>query len=91
MTIHPISENQADEKTKRIYQMLKNSLKTDPLPIFFTYLSLFPEYFSFLTNQIIPNLNEKDFNFVVNQEYFQEKFGEKTPPLLFTKKINLKK
>lgn len=65
--INPINENQADEKTKKIYQEIKEVFNTNHLPIFFTFLAPFPEYFSFLTNQIIPNINDQNFLSLVNE------------------------
>lgn len=67
MSISPILENQADEKIKKIYQEIKKVFKTNHLPIFFTFLAPFPEYFSFLTNQIIPNLNDQNFLSLVGE------------------------
>lgn len=76
MSISPILENQADEKTKKIYQEIKKVFKTNHLPIFFTFLAPFPEYFSFLTNQIIPNLNDQNFLSLVGE------MGEKISELI---------
>lgn len=76
MSISPFLENQADEKTKKIYQEIKKVFKTNHLPIFFTFLAPFPEYFSFLTSQIIPNLNDQNFLSLVGE------MGEKISELI---------
>ena len=59
--IKPISDEQASDKIKEKYQIIKQALDSLTLPIFFTYISVFPEYFDYITNQLIINLNDKKF------------------------------
>jgi hypothetical protein len=67
MSISPIFESQADEKTKKIYQQLKQAFGVSKPPIFFCYLAPFYEYFSYITDQIIANLNNEKFIEIINE------------------------
>jgi hypothetical protein len=65
--IFPIFESQADEKTKEVYQQLKQAFGVSKTPIFFCYLAPFYEYFSYITDQIIDNLNNEKFIEIINE------------------------
>jgi hypothetical protein len=65
--ISPIFEPQADEKIKKVYQQLKKAFSVAKPPIFFCYLAPFYEYFSYITDQIIANLNNKKFIEIINE------------------------
>jgi hypothetical protein len=65
--ISPIFEPQADEKIKKVYQQLKKVFSVAKPPIFFCYLAPFYEYFSYITDQIIANLNNKKFIEIINE------------------------
>jgi len=67
MPISPIFEFQADEKTKAIYQQIKQAFSVSKPPIFFCYLAPFYEYFSYITDQIVNNLNNEKFIKIINE------------------------
>jgi len=67
MLISPISENQASEEVKNCYLDLKRALASQTLPIFFTYIGAFPEYLSYVTNQLVQNLEDPAFTSLINQ------------------------
>jgi len=65
--ISPIFEHEADEKTKKVYQQLKQAFSINKPPLFFCYLAPFYEYFSYITTQIIANLNNEKFIKIINE------------------------
>jgi len=65
MLIRPISENQAAIEVKECYQQIKNALGSPTLPVFFTYIGAFPEYLSYITEQLVRNLEEPSFRELV--------------------------
>jgi hypothetical protein len=65
--ISPIFEPQANEKIKKVYQQIKQAFSVAKPPIFFCYLAPFYEYFSYITDQIIANLNNKKFIEIINE------------------------
>jgi hypothetical protein len=65
--ISPIFESQADEKTKEVYQQIKQAFSVAKPPIFFCYLAPFYEYFSYIATQIITNLKNEKFIEIVNE------------------------
>jgi hypothetical protein len=65
--ISPIFESQADEKTKEVYQQIKQAFSVAKPPIFFCYLAPFYEYFSYIAGQIIANLNNEKFIEIINE------------------------
>jgi hypothetical protein len=67
MLISPISENKASEELKNCYLSLKRALNSQTLPIFFTYIGAFPEYLSYITDQLVQNLEDPSFTSLINQ------------------------
>lgn len=67
MIIEPVRENQAEEEVKNCYLGLKQALGSQTLPIFFTYIGAFPEYLSYITDQLIKNLQDPFFTKLINQ------------------------
>jgi hypothetical protein len=65
--ISPIFESQADEKTKEVYQQIKQAFSVAKPPIFFCYLAPFYEYFSYIATQIITNLKNEKFIEIINE------------------------
>ena len=65
MRIKPITEDQADDQTKKIYNGLKEALGSYHVPIFFTYFAPFPEYFAYISDQLIDNLKDPRFKNII--------------------------
>lgn len=61
MNITPIFENQADQDVKTIYDSIKKSLEVRRIPLFFAYMGAFPEYLSYVSNQLTENLQNPQF------------------------------
>lgn len=61
MAIHAVNESQASPELKNLYQTLKSSFDSPTLPVFFTYLGAFPQYLSYITEQLVDNLKHPDF------------------------------
>lgn len=62
MVIKPVSEDQASGTTKESYIDLRRSLGSETLPLFFTYFGAFPEYLSYISEQLVNNLQDPSFN-----------------------------
>jgi hypothetical protein len=67
MKIQPLAEDKATESVATSYSALKHALKTQSLPVFFTYLGPFPEYLSYLTEQLVKNLEDNRFEMLVEE------------------------
>lgn len=67
MIIEPVVETQAEEEVKNCYLLLKQALGSQTLPIFFTYIGAFPEYLSYITDQLVQNLQNPSFTKLINQ------------------------
>lgn len=61
MLIHPVSEKNASSEILQEYSKIKTALGTPILPIFFTFLGAFPEYLSYIGEQLEKNLNDSSF------------------------------
>lgn len=61
MPISPISENQAESQVRGDYEKIKKALDLPYVPLFFTYIGSFPEYLRYLTDQLVPNLQDPKF------------------------------
>lgn len=61
MQIHPIFENTASEEIKPIYAAIKQSLHVKRVPLFFAFMGAFPEYLSYISNQLTENLQNPSF------------------------------
>lgn len=59
--IHPVPEESASPEVLQKYQELKQSLKLPIVPLFFTYIGAFPEYLSYITRQVVPNISDARF------------------------------
>lgn len=66
MLIYPVSESIATGEVKKCYTDIKKGLGSQILPVFFTYLGAFPEYLSFITEQLERNLTDRYFTELVN-------------------------
>lgn len=67
MQINPVFENRAPDEIKPIYEAIKQSLKVKRIPLFFAYMGAFPEYLSYISNQLTENLKNPEFNTLSNQ------------------------
>ena len=67
MSLTAVLENQANAEVKNNYQKIKEALEIAYLPLFFTYIGGFPEYLSYLTDQISPNLNSSKFEDLIRE------------------------
>lgn len=65
MPISSVLENQAQEDVKTDYQKIKKVLDLPYVPLFFTYIGAFPEYLRYLTDQLIPNLQNPKFTVLI--------------------------
>lgn len=59
--IHTIPLQQAQGSVKDNYLKIIKAIDTDSLPLFFTYLGAFPEYLSYITEQLTENLQNRVF------------------------------
>ncbi|MEO6508719.1 MAG: hypothetical protein ABIO02_02090 [Patescibacteria group bacterium] len=66
MQITPVSEINAEGVVKESYNDLKSALGVHSLPLFFSYIGPFPEYLSYISKQLIVNLNDIRFTALVN-------------------------
>lgn len=60
--LKPVLESEAVGQVKSDYGELKQALEVSSLPLFFTYLGAFPEYLDYITDQLISNLKDSQFN-----------------------------
>jgi hypothetical protein len=67
MNIRPVPEQEADEALKKDYEEIKKAFGSSSVPVFFTYLGAFPQYLSYLTEQIAKNLQSSDFKKIVDE------------------------
>lgn len=73
MKIHPLPFEKADEEVKNNYLQIISALNLTNLPIFFQYFGNFPEYLNYITKQIVANLQNEKFNFLVKESASQLK------------------
>jgi hypothetical protein len=67
MQIRPILEKDASEDLRKSYAVLKKAFNTQSLPLFFTYLGVFPDYFVYISDQLVKNLKDPQFQILVDQ------------------------
>lgn len=67
MQINPIFENRANDEIKSIYGAIKQSLEVQRIPLFFTYMGAFPEYLTYISNQLTENLQNPAFKTLTEQ------------------------
>lgn len=73
LTIKPITEKEADEKTSLLYTDIKNTLHVTTVPIVFQYIAPFPIYFDYLWQQARRNLLDNFFQKMVGEiAYFSQ-------------------
>lgn len=61
MKINPVFENTAPKEVLQQYAALKQALDTTSLPLFFLYIGAFPEYLSYITSQLVMNVEHAEF------------------------------
>ena len=76
MIFEPINEDKAKDQVKIDYQKIKKALESSYLPLFFTYVGPFPEYLNYLTEQLVPLLQNYKFNMLIRET------EEKLSPLI---------
>lgn len=59
--IQPILEEDAIEIVKVHYHELKTALQIQKVPLFFCYIGNFPEYLTYITDQIVSNIKHPTF------------------------------
>jgi len=62
-----ISENEATGTTKQKYKEIKKAFSSPVVPIFFTYIAPFPDYFFYITDQITRNVGDARFQSLVSE------------------------
>jgi hypothetical protein len=60
--IQPVDESQADPRIKTIYQSVRIVLGLNSVPQIFKYMAAFPDYFSYIWEQTIKNLNNSFYS-----------------------------
>ena len=65
MTNDTISENEATGEIKQKYDEIKKAFASPIVPVFFTYIAPFPDYFFYITNQITKNVGDVHFQDLV--------------------------
>lgn len=78
MSIAPVLENQAKEEVRLEYRKIKKAFGLPYIPLFFTYIGAFPEYLSYLTDQLVPNLQSPRLTSLIRES------EEKINPLINT-------
>jgi len=73
MQITPIFEKDAEGTVKNTYDDLKKALQTHSLPVFFSYIGPFPEYLTYISEQLIQNLNNARFSVLIDDAFEQFK------------------
>lgn len=61
MQILPVRENEATGSVKEVYDSLKTAFQIKSLPLFFTYIGPFPEYLSYISKQLLENVENSRF------------------------------
>lgn len=61
MKINPVFEDIASKDVLQQYTALKHSFNTSSLPLFFLYIGAFPEYLTYITSQLIINVEQAEF------------------------------
>jgi hypothetical protein len=61
MHVNPVLESEASDEVTACYVKLKKALGLPHLPLFFTYIAAFPEYLTYITDQLVVNLEDKKF------------------------------
>lgn len=61
LSIKPITEEEADEKTGSLYRDIKNTLQITTVPVVFQYIAPFPQYFNYLWSQAKKNITDGFF------------------------------
>lgn len=67
MQVIPVPEDKASEGLKKEYEFVKEALKSQTLPVFFTYLGAFPSYLTYIREQLTENLINPSFLKVVTE------------------------
>ncbi|PIY72129.1 hypothetical protein COY87_02585 [Candidatus Roizmanbacteria bacterium CG_4_10_14_0_8_um_filter_33_9] len=65
--ITPLLEKDANTKIKDKYESLKKAFHSKTLPNMFTYIGAFPDYFLYISEQLIINLQDKRFDSLASQ------------------------
>lgn len=61
MSASPVYEHQASDEVRLQYEKLKKALDVPSVPLFFTYMGSFPEYLTYITDQLVENLQNPSF------------------------------
>jgi hypothetical protein len=61
MKINPVFEDVASHEVQVEYSHLKNAFHTSSLPLFFLYIGAFPEYLSYITSQLVINVEHAGY------------------------------
>lgn len=73
LSIKPITEKEADEKTSQLYRDIKDTLGLTTVPIVFQYIAPFPVYFDYLWSQARKNLLDNFFQKMAEEiAYFSQ-------------------
>lgn len=67
MSVKPISEMDANGDVREQYKGIKQALKVQYLPVFFSYIGPFPEYLKYLSEQLSPILNDAKFESLIDE------------------------
>ncbi|NTU73370.1 hypothetical protein HGB07_04345 [Candidatus Roizmanbacteria bacterium] len=65
--IQPVSEKHAPPQVREEYTKIREALTTPTLPLFFTYLGAFPEYLIYISDQIVLNLVDLQFQKLISE------------------------
>lgn len=71
--VTPVYEKNASSETQRLYTQIKHAVGLTSLPLFFAYLGAFPDYLNYITNQIVRNLKNDQFETLCNETKSQIK------------------
>lgn len=67
MNNNVVSENDATGEIKQKYDEIKKVFGSPIVPIFFTYISPYPDYFLYIIDQIIKNVEDERFQHLVTE------------------------
>lgn len=59
--VKPIFEQEASVEVKKQFALLKKALNTSTISLFFSYIAAFPEYLTYINNQLVSNLVHPTF------------------------------
>ncbi len=62
LKLKPLSEENAPEYTKSVYNAIKQSLNVPTVPLFFQYIGNYPDYLTYLWNIVAPNIGTEGFD-----------------------------